>query len=87
MWLYAFYILSKIFKFYNYQYTILSKGILLVFVLNWYVYDTLLQRDESMGYTWIWFLLRAAEGISFPLLVSSIKKTHQNTYILLLFTW
>lgn len=71
MWLYAFNILSKIFKFYNYQYTILSKGILLVFVLfsfNWYVYDTLLQRDESMAYIWIFFLSPAAEGFPFPLL-------------------
>lgn len=64
--MYAVYILSKIFKFYNYQYTISSKGILRVCVLFKLVClrYTLLQLDESMAQTCIYFLLRAAEGVS-----------------------
>lgn len=46
------------------------KGFYWFLFLNWYVYDTLLHRDESMAYTWACFLWANS---SYLLLVSSIK--------------
>lgn len=83
---YAVYILSKIFKFYNYQYTILSKGILRVCVLFKLVMFTI----HSITTWWkygsnldsIWILASNRRELTALLDFSRIK-THGKSYILL----